>query len=548
LWIGAFSFLTSALQAQSMGWVTFHRATDLASVVENRDLRIVAVPREDLVLALEHAGPDVLVLDPAWTLEDPGDADVWTYGAQQFPVSRWWQNSLLDAFALEDIHLMSVLTGIDEMTSGVGEAQLAGLPLHWVLSMSLLTDGDAVVSAREDLFVACIGPVDAPLDAPRVRAYVDAELATMTAEDRAKVAGLESPERQGEIGAVREYLMHGWELGGDPPQISLPTEAFAGVVSSLDGVLPRLIDAAAGPGVLQAAKAYTLLAKLVPDPAANGLAPVAERLRAGIAADRLPGDQLWRLAPELLTEPAADVSAPVPAVTTVVSPEGGVLPDDLVAALSTLLTEAVGRPARRVALADALLVAAGLRVVPVRGPGTTLDRDAEVADEMARDAGQSVPLRQAATSWLGAYWALCEAMDPSALETPSWLVDLLSSDAESCRLVVEAVARLLLECQTDVAARILDRSMFLEGNAYSGGVLGQRVTGMRLGMRACVAAAKALDPEARRRIAEDPAVATGRARAANAPRAGTLLEVFLQPDDGVPPEETRASRRRTGGD
>lgn len=536
LWLGAISYLTSAPQARQLGWVTYQRAADLDSIA-GQDLRIACIPREDLETALEGADPDCLVLDPSWSLDDPGDQGDWRHDDQSFPVARWWQNSVLDAFALADEALMRVLERMDELALGMPTGEMLEMPLHWALSTSLLGDSQAVVSSREELLAECLRLMNrTTLSLPAVKPIVEEALSQISsAKDRASFAEDEiwGPmlQERAQVESIESYLSGGWRRGEAAPRPAVDSSL---VRRASEGRVPELLrlatlDAAGTPEQLLAASraVSTVVHHVVQGNADPDVAQAVATLKAQLARHHFAQDDLWPLHPDLLPEsgpvsappvrlasaasrmgavPSRGTSAPTlppnvmpepkrPLVAPPAQPvaEAGVAwrtpPEDLIDTLVQLREAAGEDAARGYALDDSLLVTLGLRAVPLLGLTEHLEEDRKRADALLRpearvgsdDTGRGVT--RAVIGWLASYWTLVLILDHPAGPPPLALRGIIK---EHSRAATSAIARLLLELPDAEVARALCWALSRDIDGRGGSVFTiDPAEGPWLGLRAC---------------------------------------------------------------
>ena len=588
LWLGAISYLTSAPQARRIGWVTFQRAADLEGLA-GQGLRIVCIPREDLEIALEGAGPDRLVLDASWTLDDPGDRSEWRHAGQTFPVSPWWQNSVLDAFALDDASLVRVLVLMDELVAGMPVREVPELPLHWALSMSLLADPQAVVSSREELRDECLCRVSrATLATHLVRPIVDEAISQMPEQEKIKLSSHEvwGPilEEQTELEAIESYLSGGWQRGEPAPKSSVDSSLVRRAAEGRLSELLRLatLDAAGTPEqVLAAARAvHTILKHGVEGAASPKVAEAAAILRGRLAEHSFNDDDVWWLHSDLLPERraqertgsaglpetqraspsiagrGAETFPPVVMAKPISStaPSHGqprdhltnnswrTLPADQMAALGQLREEAVHDPARQHAVDDCLLVAAGMRVVPLRGVTEHLAEDRQRAETLLRDEGASPGESRAVIGWLAAYWTLLDIL-AGPERVPDWFVETIRANTD---VVMSAVARFLFELPDVRMARALFVAIFRDIHGGVGPILAVMLPkGERLGLRVCLDAWERMSGERRQAILAIAAPDLDLLERKFPGKVGPRLQAFKEQLDPVP-DEPAHHRLRTG--
>jgi hypothetical protein len=220
-WIGVFSFLTAPAFARRISWVTHDRAGDLETTAQ-LGVDIICVPREDLAGLLESRPADTLILDPDWNLDLPGDDKAWiAAGDQRFPTNSEWASAFLDLIALRPEDRLRVLAGMDGTAAALEPSEVAELPFHWPLTMTLLADGGAVVSNRDDVLhrILEVAPRSS-LDSPVGRRLV-AELVAGSGNDASITHDDSNALSEAMLLAVAERYIDGeWRDGGHWPQLA----------------------------------------------------------------------------------------------------------------------------------------------------------------------------------------------------------------------------------------------------------------------------------------------------------------------------------------
>lgn len=465
-WLAAISYLTSPRLGRRISWVTFERAERLDDP-SLAGLRIVAVPRADLDVIAAPAA-NTLMVDPRWSLEDPGSGPWRTPMGQIFDPDHNWQSGLIDLFALDDDdQILRILCAADDITASLEETDAATLPLHWALSWAMLTAPGVAVIDRAGLMSECLRV--AP---PRL-------------------------QRAAAGSVMADYLQGGWQTaaGHELPESLVPvalddnqalvTQAIKAAQGSLLGNADQILAAARmlsvlldhpgagrGPGemevlvagmrsrlgVADVAGQLDVIAQLNPALSADSVTartPQADSSSGAAAPRPLPS---WDADPVPVSTLEAAASATLEPSTAIehdreVEPGAETLPSDVDEALALLLVDERPGSARYFGIADSIRVVRGLREVPLwRLPPGGHRAMAETALAQWSDVSNT-PLRAVFASWLTVLYALSDAekladQPPPALlkeirERPephqAELVRLLATNPEP-HMVAQAVA------------------------------------------------------------------------------------------------------------
>jgi hypothetical protein len=481
---------------------------------------------------------------------------------------------------------LRVLEAMDRLSAGLPVTVLAELPLHWPVSAALLADPDGVVSSREDLLVEVLNSApQATIQSPVVQAIIDAEFAGMTDIERTDVLESEllGPILRDRLAtkSLETYLNGGWAKGDDPPRFVNDSSA----VRELFAVaLPRaLLQAewtagASDDAVLAAAR---LLSFVTVHLGLDGQDPALERAKTAIrraletvsldeASIRRLHSDLWPTSvqtsiaagppdvashpksapdvpestsdPEPVSNPAVE-DPPVSGKPTESLAGGGwrTLDPDMVAALAELRREARGNSARGAAIDDALLVAAGLRAVPLRGVPHGLTGQRRLAESLLH--GPVPELRDAAIGWLVAYWALTDIHRMPIEGTP---LTFVAAVKDNDRVALDALARFFLEVPDDLMARALYLVLMRDVHNTGGKIFSIGIPGsLRLGRKACLEAWTRMPEERRQRVLGLAADDLERLRL-EFPQVASRLNEFMQHVELVPARPERTGRRRKG--
>lgn len=468
LWLGAISFLTSSPLARRLSWVTFERVSGVLEAAA-RGITVICVPRTDLPPLLEADLPDVLVVDPSWTVDEDKDRNAWAIPQthRAFHRQPLWQAAMLDVFALPDDHTLRILAEVEGQTAGFEASEIRRLPLHWPLAMALLVDdGKPAVTDRPELIAACLAAAPrGALVSPVLQALRDeleagghaALLRQLPSSGRAASAAV--PPAFGEadsVGAAVAYVNAGWRSAARGPQLTqtaarkvkeLAGESIATAISEVElessGNVKQLLAAArlvsfvVGYGLLPApsyddepsplADAVEIIKKRLADPAVRLSPEDLQGLHGSLVGQHkrsAPSTAGWT--PDPPTRPVGrDTTADARRVPEA---DGSPAPDRLMDARATapvpraapkllhvdpdslfeLLAGAKDNPERTRAIGDCLLLTHGLRGVPPRLASLTLEEDTRRA-ELLLDAPDTSPwLKPHLTGWLVVAWALYE--------------------------------------------------------------------------------------------------------------------------------------------
>jgi hypothetical protein len=512
-WIGAISFLTAPGLARRLSFVTFDRAARLGDSTL-AGLRIVAVPRVDLP-ALETATGSVLVVDPAWSLDDPGPGAWCTPLGQTFAPDQSWQSGLIDLFALDDDErILRILAASDEITAEFSRVELERLPLHWSLSMAMLADPEVQVIDRARLTFECLRVAPAAaLGVPGVQSMLDKVSADLTgASVRDQVGNGElGPllQRVAAASVMREYLDGGWQQDRDaglPPNL---------VGTALDDNLPAVAAAIKGAeGVMMGTPDQILsgarLVSLLLDHPGPGREPEALKVAVAAFGGQLGKPEMAHYVDEIaVLHPALSAgmlavrrSAPAPAAAAArtepvrANPPGVVsaipptpapvavepapepesrlalLSADRGEALAELLADATIGTDRYFGLADAIRVERGLRAVPLNGiPDGAHGVMLQIAEDQWRSPANPPPVQAVFSAWLATFHAMTEAdtsviysppgglvvavsswQEPHAAELTRVLVDPMTSPEQVAQIAVFAIRKSFLSSSTSVLA------------------------------------------------------------------------------------------------
>jgi hypothetical protein len=394
-WLAAFSYLTAPQLAQRISFVTFERADNVHSAME-QGLHLICVPRVDAGRLAELDG-NFLVLDPRADLDERKAAHtgVWTLtSGHTVPVTQW-QTWVLDLASLDQdrSHATDVLAAMD-----VVGAQLpagAAVPMHWPLAVAMMLDERSVIMSREVRIeeILAVTPTEL-LDLPVCTLLLD-ELVSAVAPDRWQEfleahidkAGLCEFVTARRLGVALERSSPS-ELTMGFASASLTSRSRTGLREIALAAALRAVDLSVGEpdDVLEAARIVTLLLdfELRPLPENDAgvpvLEPVIDRLRESLAAPEwlerrgdlgglhrlLTGQQARGGPAEIPTAPINERVGPSPVLQPVehqvVHPESEqALRDEICRNLARLFREKPAGSVESVAIAEAVYVAAGQR-------------------------------------------------------------------------------------------------------------------------------------------------------------------------------------------
>jgi hypothetical protein len=548
LWLGAISFLTAPALTRRISWVTFERAAGVEEATA-RGLTVICVPRADLDTLIEAPPAKVLIIDPTWELEEPS-RDTWTTTklGQGFKADRRWQNAMLDVFALEQDHTLRVLAEVDRLTAVMLPADARALPLHWPLSMALLTDGKAAISERDEVIAECLslGPASI-LESGVVQPLLEELLASADSELLSRLAsepgGAPAVKDAASIALASAYLADGWRSGAQPPTLSRTglEKVRAASVRAIDRAIAQAeVDASGSPEqLLNAARVLTFLVSNALDPfplsddVPSSVASVVELIKDRNAD--LPQSELFRLDPSLVRPQSRFVThVTAPAVPSVVAHaveqpreprppaqvRGSVQPArparataDAASGIADLLRDAEPGSERAKAIAECLLLAEGygsrdhvsiMRLDNDRNAALAVasllvaERPAGMKDlEDGKARADAVwglahlhgSLKSSVGGWLAVYWA---NVDEGSTEVPPG--DLLEEIKRNPVPAVQAIADFITGSNPGIAGRLIARAGLARVHPRQQLVLSVAAAGngLALGWRAVQEAAKAM--------------------------------------------------------
>ena len=276
-WIGVISFLTAPALARRISWVTYDRADDVRTTVES-GVTIICVPREDLSALLESRSADLLVLDPEWALDVPGDDKTWAApGGQTFPTDPAWAGTFLDLIALQPAQRHA---GLDRPRwhrchpragRGSNTCRCTG---HW--QWRLLSDGESVVNNRGDVLLQCLAWASAASLTGVAGQRLVSELIAEEDTDELIAEQDDLPPVLAEavlLAVADRYVDGGWRTGRHWPGLS-PSNAQRLRAQSAPQMRKALDDAVedaegTDPQVLAAAKLLSFVLKFQLEPLAR---------------------------------------------------------------------------------------------------------------------------------------------------------------------------------------------------------------------------------------------------------------------------------------